>query len=562
MRTAISIPIISSPEAYGDDQWQKQWQHLAVQSCGPDAFLKQSSTMSSIVKQQDGMLSTNEHPISAEQFQAHLESRLAYFIGLLPTFASLVCPSLSPLEKEAFVARALEIADAMKSGPDKVKIAIGKGRFDDSTNTIYIGMYSEMTKAGVDGVVLHELSHAWQKLAGLKMEIFDIRSDSLREGTASLLSGLMVGLIYDGIIKGSGRDSYQSFVSYYLINKATDGRFIAEIFSRARESEIDRLVSQAETALFPQGPSLGFSNILQSSQFDRWNFGVIMFHLLRTNPKLYKTYVGSLGADSAYTDPDLYLLTKTISDLDYYLKSSRDNYGRVLAQAYFGNLLSKCIPSAENSGLFKDPALSATIALRNVLNGRLSLIDPSLPAVLSSFYDALGSDRTRLPAADATPAPRFLDFAYGQGQNSEPIARLSDVFSQPESIFATVKLQFPQGTSEVRISPLQITGLALSQTTSSGTLFGQGGISVSQNYPNPFNSSTSINFSAPEGSKVSLKIFNLLGQEVAEDEIKKYPGGQSTFRFDTIGMNLSSGIYFARLTVNGETKTIKMVLEK
>lgn len=81
-----------------------------------------------------------------------------------------------------------------------------------------------------------------------------------------------------------------------------------------------------------------------------------------------------------------------------------------------------------------------------------------------------------------------------------------------------------------------------------------------QNFPNPFNPSTNIEYQLNKYSFVSLIVYDLLGNEIAilvNEE--KYPGKYST-RF--IGSNLTSGIYFYKLTIGGNTKVRKMMLLK
>jgi photosystem II stability/assembly factor-like uncharacterized protein len=76
--------------------------------------------------------------------------------------------------------------------------------------------------------------------------------------------------------------------------------------------------------------------------------------------------------------------------------------------------------------------------------------------------------------------------------------------------------------------------------------------SLSQNYPNPFNPATKINFTLAEDSKVSLKFFNLLGEEVASVNFN-LQAGVHTYNFD--GSRLNSGVYFYKLKsegINGE----------
>ena len=81
-----------------------------------------------------------------------------------------------------------------------------------------------------------------------------------------------------------------------------------------------------------------------------------------------------------------------------------------------------------------------------------------------------------------------------------------------------------------------------------------------QNYPNPFNPTTCIRYDIPEASFVSLKIFNLSGEEVAilVNEYKSQGSYQKMFDAG----KLSSGIYFYTITAGSFTKMYKMVLMK
>ncbi len=89
--------------------------------------------------------------------------------------------------------------------------------------------------------------------------------------------------------------------------------------------------------------------------------------------------------------------------------------------------------------------------------------------------------------------------------------------------------------------------------------------SLAQNYPNPFNPSTTINFSLATDAAVSLKIFDILGQEVHLFTNNEMKAGYYSYKFDA--SRLSSGIYFYQLSaksVNGYkyVDTKKMILTK
>jgi hypothetical protein len=80
------------------------------------------------------------------------------------------------------------------------------------------------------------------------------------------------------------------------------------------------------------------------------------------------------------------------------------------------------------------------------------------------------------------------------------------------------------------------------------------------NYPNPFNPSTKICYSVPVGQKVSLKIYDLVGREVASlvDEWK----GAGDYSVDFNASNLASGIYFYKLNTGDYSAVNRMTLIK
>ncbi len=81
-----------------------------------------------------------------------------------------------------------------------------------------------------------------------------------------------------------------------------------------------------------------------------------------------------------------------------------------------------------------------------------------------------------------------------------------------------------------------------------------------QNYPNPFNPSTTIAYGISANSFVTLKVYDILGKEVAALVNKEQAAGHYELHFDA--SNLSSGIYFYKLETNGFVKTNKMLLLK
>ncbi|MCG6912419.1 DUF4397 domain-containing protein [bacterium BMS3Abin03] len=83
---------------------------------------------------------------------------------------------------------------------------------------------------------------------------------------------------------------------------------------------------------------------------------------------------------------------------------------------------------------------------------------------------------------------------------------------------------------------------------------------LSQNYPNPFNPSTTISFTIPDNELVSLKIYNVLGSEVATLISQNLTAGEYNFNFEA--SNLASGIYFYELKAGNFAQIKKMNLLK
>ena len=83
---------------------------------------------------------------------------------------------------------------------------------------------------------------------------------------------------------------------------------------------------------------------------------------------------------------------------------------------------------------------------------------------------------------------------------------------------------------------------------------------LDQNYPNPFNPVTAISYSVPAPGPVSLKVYDLLGEEVSTVVEGEHKVGFHTAQFD--GSHLSSGVYFYRLSSKDHTITKKLILMK
>ena len=106
---------------------------------------------------------------------------------------------------------------------------------------------------------------------------------------------------------------------------------------------------------------------------------------------------------------------------------------------------------------------------------------------------------------------------------------------------------------------LQVNGYVTGATEVENN-FTPAGFSLSQNYPNPFNPSTKISFSLAKESHVVLNVYNVLGQRVAALINQNMKAGEHEYNFNA--SNLSSGVYFYKITTGNFTQTRKMLLLK
>jgi len=137
---------------------------------------------------------------------------------------------------------------------------------------------------------------------------------------------------------------------------------------------------------------------------------------------------------------------------------------------------------------------------------------------------------------------------------NEIIKKINNAFEGPlDTVDFTTKLHF-KGTNKLVDVPYLTVDPSIPPTiivpSSNPVAQVPDAYSLYQNYPNPFNPATTISFDLPEQAFVTLKVYNMLGQEVAslvENELMD--DGTQEFQFDA--SNLSSGVYFYRIIAQG-----------
>ncbi len=162
--------------------------------------------------------------------------------------------------------------------------------------------------------------------------------------------------------------------------------------------------------------------------------------------------------------------------------------------------------------------------------------------VLGFSFSSEGDDVIMLSASDSTIGLDFYDFNQQQADISEG--------------------RYPDGVNTWNTLNSPTPGSPNSQPTNVETTQNilPAEFILGQNYPNPFNPSTQIVVGIPVSGTYSLKIYNMLGQEVSILLNGQITAGTHTFNFDA--SNLTSGIYFYNFSGNNFNQTKKMLLLK
>jgi hypothetical protein len=125
------------------------------------------------------------------------------------------------------------------------------------------------------------------------------------------------------------------------------------------------------------------------------------------------------------------------------------------------------------------------------------------------------------------------------------------------SVIAVIKAQVDDGKSTCSDQTNPFNKLITSVAAGTrGELPGR--FTLEQNYPNPFNPTTNIRYGLPHNATVSLRVFNTLGQQVAELVNGDPEAGYHDVRFD--GTRLASGMYFYRIQAGTYMDTKKLLL--
>jgi len=124
--------------------------------------------------------------------------------------------------------------------------------------------------------------------------------------------------------------------------------------------------------------------------------------------------------------------------------------------------------------------------------------------------------------------------------------------------FASASSLLLSSPSNLSYIDIPVVGGGVTNVTESASIAGS--FVLHQNYPNPFNPTTTIRFSLQRNERVKLRVFDILGREVARLIEGEISVGTHTIAFN--GEGLASGEYFYRLEAGGQNITKRMLLVK
>ncbi len=130
--------------------------------------------------------------------------------------------------------------------------------------------------------------------------------------------------------------------------------------------------------------------------------------------------------------------------------------------------------------------------------------------------------------------------------------------------YVIILLQVP-GVNACSIKEMEVYGKPAVTGIAGSVTSAPDNYSLSQNYPNPFNPSTTINYNLTSSGMVTLKVYNILGQQIAVLVNKEETAGHHSAVFNlnsAVGGVISSGVYFYRLKAGGFVQTKKMMVIK
>jgi hypothetical protein len=179
------------------------------------------------------------------------------------------------------------------------------------------------------------------------------------------------------------------------------------------------------------------------------------------------------------------------------------------------------------------------------------LVYAIIPVELSSFTASVSETNVTLNWVTASETNnQGFEIERNDGNGFQKIGFVPGFGTTTETrSYSYTDAGLPEGTYSYRLKQIDFNGMYEFSEVVEVEIVVPDVYSLAQNYPNPFNPATRITFSLAVDSKVSLKIFDVLGQEVASIVNQDLIQGVHTYDFNATGIN--SGVYFYKIEATG-----------
>jgi hypothetical protein len=264
----------------------------------------------------------------------------------------------------------------------------------------------------------------------------------------------------------------------------------------------------------------------------------------------YIVVVGSGGGYTTYpSNPKIFYYNTTNDTWTY---DSDVPAERGLALACFLNPQGKLFYGGGNSG-------GSTNYQVNCWTGDGGFI----PVELASFSATVSGSEVLLSWITATETNNAL-FEIQRSVDGKSFARIGTVTgngtSTETNYYSFEDKNLSTGKYFYRLKQVDFSGTFEFSNVIEANIFTPDKFELSQNYPNPFNPSTTINFKIPEKEYVTLKVYDIMGNEVALLLSKELESGNHSIDFEAT--RLASGTYCYKLQAGNKIETRKMLLIK
>jgi photosystem II stability/assembly factor-like uncharacterized protein len=176
----------------------------------------------------------------------------------------------------------------------------------------------------------------------------------------------------------------------------------------------------------------------------------------------------------------------------------------------------------------------------------------SIPVELSSFTSSVNKNAVTLNWTTATETNNY-GFEIEKSKDNENFTTLSFIpgfgTTTETKSYSYTSNESLSGIYYYRLKQIDYDGTSEYSNSIEVEVIIPGSYSLSQNFPNPFNPSTTIYFSLPVEAAVSIKLYNVMGEETATILSQAYPAGNFSLNLDA--SRFTSGVYFYRLEASG-----------